>query len=511
MRDRVLALALAALIPISAASASEPWPRRAYNPRPAPDDLELPMPCGGAMTFRRVDVPGEGLLDDRKIVIGGADDRFRFSENVRYEYIAGGMRDGTAGRRHYYIGKYEVSRAQYDAAVGECPTPGAQPQLPAVAVSWFDAVRMAQLYSEWLLKNAADRLPREDGSSGFVRLPTEAEWEFAARGGAGVGDAEFQDVRFPMQDALQRYVWFQGTKSANGKLQPIGLLQPNPLGLHDVLGNADEIVLEPFRLNKLARLHGQAGGYVVKGGNFLTSEGDIRSSYRQEIPHFDKDGPRRLRTVGFRLVIAAPVITSAERMKELKGAWDELPESIAVGSGAEVTDNPVEELDLIIKGTVDTDIRRRLDQLSVTLASNITARNEQRDRAARGVLRLGAFLARKLRDDHRLVETLRTLSTARQQASTDEQTRKAAASRLESAEAVFRENFGYYVDHVIGAAQDYPHDVLQKQLAVFSAEMESRQLHNLVSAATRYLEKVEEYRTSGKVDRDGWLKSITQN
>ena len=99
---------------------------------------------------------------------------------------------------------------------------------------------------------------------GFARLPTEVEWEFAARGGTAVSQADFSERVFPMTEGIVRYVWFAGAESANGKAQFIGLLKPNPLRLHDMLGNIDEMVFEPFRLNRLNRLHGQAGGYVVR-------------------------------------------------------------------------------------------------------------------------------------------------------------------------------------------------------------------------------------------------------
>ena len=64
----VLLFLLAA--PAWAQEAPQPWREKLYNPAPQAGDLVLPMPCGGAMAFRRVEVPSDGWLGDRKVVIG---------------------------------------------------------------------------------------------------------------------------------------------------------------------------------------------------------------------------------------------------------------------------------------------------------------------------------------------------------------------------------------------------------------------------------------------------------
>ena len=222
-----------------------PWPVEAYNPAPAEGDVVLPMPCGGAMAFRRVALPSTGVLDDVRVQFGDAQPELGFFSDRRYDVIAGAFGDpAVPGTRYFLIGKYEVTRAQWAALSGDaCPDPGMRQRVPQTEISWFDVIGFANRYSQWLLAHARDALPAESGTPGFLRLPTEDEWEYAARGGMAVSSENFLAARFPMPEGAADYIWYQGTGSAEGRLHPIGLLKPNPLGLYDILGNAAEMML----------------------------------------------------------------------------------------------------------------------------------------------------------------------------------------------------------------------------------------------------------------------------
>ncbi|MFO1153255.1 MAG: SUMF1/EgtB/PvdO family nonheme iron enzyme [Rhodospirillales bacterium] len=517
------AVLIAALAGTSTAQAA-PWPADAYNPKPAADDVILPMPCDGAMAFRRVVIPADGPLGDRLVFVGGTDSEHGYAESLRPTHIAGSF-TGKGSERSYLLGKYEVTRQQYKAVAGPCPTPAADLALPQTDVAWIDAVNFGDRYSLWLRQNAADKLPKEGDETGFVRLPTEDEWDFAARGGIGVSDSEFRERVFPMPDGMAAYAWFAGSESANGKVQRIGLLKPNPLGLHDILGNVDEIVLDPFRLNRLDRLHGQAGGFVVRGGNFRTAEDDMRTAYRHEIPYYKGGEPRRAATTGFRMALVAPVITSPDRLKAIEDAWGKLgaeakadaPPAAAPKEDAKSTpkvptlgskplDDPVQELGAIADAATDANMQTRLKNLQLAFRASFQARDDQRDRAAKARLRLGTFLCQKLHDDgvpiDRLKDVLKACIEAR---GADNERCRGQKAMIDDEEAKQWSNLRYYADTIVSLDEDYGASVLDRQMAVLKAELTAGGLQELVSVADIYGRHAAGYRKQQTIDRATWL------
>ena len=230
---------------------AEEWEQKLYNPKPAEDDVVLPMPCGGAMTFRKIETEAAGVLGDQSVFLGSFDPQNGYKENRIKVYVAGNFPGDTPNTRYFLLGKYEVTELQFQAVMGNgCPQPEAEERLPKTKLTWFDAVGFAHRYTLWLLENARERLPRDGDSIGFARPPTEAEWEFAARGGRRVSASEFEDQTFPMPEDIGHYVWFQGSRSAKGQAQFVGMLEPNPEGLHDILGNVDEIAFDLFWLDQ---------------------------------------------------------------------------------------------------------------------------------------------------------------------------------------------------------------------------------------------------------------------
>ena len=164
-----------------------------------------------------------GALGDQEVRLGDPDPTVGHLENPLKTHVAGGFAASGAVTRYFLLGKYKVSMLQYQSVMSDtCPQAVPDLRLPQANVSWYDAAAYSNSDSLWLLKNARDRLPQEGEEVGFVRLPTEAEWEFAARGGRRVSASDFEARTFPMPEGMNRYVWYAGTDSANGKAQIIG-------------------------------------------------------------------------------------------------------------------------------------------------------------------------------------------------------------------------------------------------------------------------------------------------
>lgn len=416
-------------------------PEMTWNPRPEQDDILLPMPCGLKMALRAVAVPVGGLLQDRRFFMGiGAtdDDRRqiyerRFPSHIAAPFTAADLPPSWKSQlpaasesTWYFIGKYEVSEYQWDAVMGgQCPAaPGAGANRPKRGVSWHDAQRFFQTYNSWLLANAPESLPRfQDNTrnTGFLRLPTEEEWEYAARGGGRVREEDLmQNDIFPLgADALSDYGLFSESVPVH-EPGPIGARKPNPLGLYDTVGNVKELVDGFFRLSVAdtnagggvyRRLHGASGGMLCKGGSFRSDARGVLPGWRDEIPQYTVDGENRPADLGFRVALAGLNVPSGQRLNALvqeyrkgpqpaKAAKEPLPASVPPASPAEPPrdkaltldpeGSPLTELDRISGAAATPEMRGNLAQLRALLedaqAADQRRRAEMRENSLRALL-----------------------------------------------------------------------------------------------------------------------------
>ncbi len=294
------------------------------NHAPLPDDLSLPLPAGQTLVFRPVSVgPDQGSFVARIFKIG---DRAEggYQETPTDISVGGAVSMDLEGQRQwvYFIGKYEVSEAQWHAVMGTGTDEQKNSSYPVRGVSWFEVQEFVHKLNEWLFTNALQSLPQQEGSHCFVRLPTEAEWEFAARGGIKVSPNEF-DRKHPYSGSLTEFEWFSGPRSSNDKVKRIGRKKPNPLGLHDMLGNVAEMTASPYSVEYY---QGRIGGMVTRGGHFFTSEEKLRASARDELPLYNpEDGyrARRVETLGLRLTLASAIFSNPHVHAKMQADWDE--------------------------------------------------------------------------------------------------------------------------------------------------------------------------------------------
>ena len=209
-------------------------------------------------------------------------------------------------RRAFYLGKCEVTQAQWEAVMGSNlstestvaqinGTYGVGDDYPVYYVSWDDC----QTFVEKL----------NGTGQGTFRLPTEAEWEYACRAG--------MDTRYSFGDALEcsdyeshctlmdEHMWWRGNRSYGGERdgsKEVGRKRPNPWGLFDMHGNVYELCSDwygSYRSGSQTEPQGPTSGtYRIKrGGNWLFDARICRSAHRN---YASPDA--RGENIGFRLL-----------------------------------------------------------------------------------------------------------------------------------------------------------------------------------------------------------------
>ena len=177
----------------------------------------------------------------------------------------------------FYLGKYEVTQAQYQALMGSNPSRASkEPNCPADNIGEGDAVAFCGKLAE---KTGQD-----------ARLPTEAEWEYACRAGSKT-KWSFGDDPSKLGD----YAWFK--ENDGGKSHPVGQKKPNPWGLYDIHGNVCERVSDTYAKNYYAKSPkedptGPSQGTksnieyeitVPKAGKYLLSAQVVTANYNQTL------------------------------------------------------------------------------------------------------------------------------------------------------------------------------------------------------------------------------------
>ena len=183
----------------------------------------------------------------------------------------------------YYIGKYEVTQAEWEAVMGKNPSYFKGDNRPVEKVSWEDC-------QEFIKKlNSLTGLQ--------FSLPTEAQWEYASRGGN-----KSRGYKYSGSKNLKDVAWYG--KNSKDQIHPVGMKQANEIGLYDMSGNVWEWCSDwhgSYSSNSQTNPTGAASGSyrVLRGGSYYSGAGDCRVSFRS----YYTPGNRGI-LLGLRLVVA---------------------------------------------------------------------------------------------------------------------------------------------------------------------------------------------------------------
>ena len=182
----------------------------------------------------------------------------------------------------FFVGKYEVTQEEWEAVMGSNPSKFKGSKLPVEQVTWNDCQTFIHKLNQLTGKQ--------------FRLPTEAEWEYAARGGS-----KSRGYKYAGGNDIGSLAWYKG--NSGRKTHEVGQKQPNELGLYDMSGNVWEWCQDrygEFSSTSQTNPKGASSGSsrVCRGGSWSCNARDCRVSYR------NNDSPGfRLNKLGLRLAL----------------------------------------------------------------------------------------------------------------------------------------------------------------------------------------------------------------
>jgi formylglycine-generating enzyme required for sulfatase activity len=200
-------------------------------------------------------------------------------KHERWEPLKPKQRQVTVG--DYYLSKYEVTQAFWEDVMGFNPSHfSGCINCPVENVSWNEIQKFLKKLNQMTGKK--------------YRLPTEAEWEYAARGGKnGKG------YKYAGANELEKIAWH--TDNSVKKTHPVGKLQPNELGIYDMSGNVWEWCSDAFDANDFSVNEAEltSGTYRVLRGGCWSTDADYSGVAYRNAAHLATSDT----VCGFRLVL----------------------------------------------------------------------------------------------------------------------------------------------------------------------------------------------------------------
>ena len=205
--------------------------------------------CVGKGKIDRTPIGKDGYSSDRKVQIVAQSNKKKLSKSQgtkgnpskKCHPFPIEMVTVKGGDLNFAIGKYDITEAQWRAIMGhDSPHFNDCDSCPVTNVSWKDLEEFMQQLNSMTCKN--------------YRLPTEAEWEYAAKGGT-----KGHNYMFAGSNALNEVGWYQA--NSGGRIHPVRQKKPNELGIYDMSGNVWQWCSSPDPARGYRVLHG--GTYLL--------------------------------------------------------------------------------------------------------------------------------------------------------------------------------------------------------------------------------------------------------